>query len=108
MGISIEEQEICVQASRDQQFARAYVTDRTYMTKLDRMVERAPDKYRVVEEHKIQGEVIGKTYEFPKKLLSFRSGSDANRVMTDKQREEARQRMIKWQEEQRKKKLNQE
>lgn len=110
MGISIskEEQEITIQASRNQKFANVYVTDRTYMTKLDKMVEKDPQHYKVTKEHKIQGEVIGKTYQFPKKLISFRNGSVV-REMSEEQKKKVGEGLVRWrQEEQRKKMLSEE
>ena len=104
VSISIEEQEFSIQASRDKNIASMYVTDRTYMTKLDKLVESNPECYKVVKVHRIDGDIIGKTYEFPKKLLSFRSGFVSRRELTEEEREQRvaklQMGLKKWQEDQ--------
>ena len=104
MGVSLEEQEVVIQANRDESFATAYVTDRTWMTKLDKRVEANPELFQVVEEHKIAGEVIGKTYRFPKKMITIRSGEVQRREMTEEERKQQAVRLQdglrKWKERQ--------
>lgn len=87
MTLSIEEQEICINAMRDEEFATAYCSDRTWMTKFDKLVEKSPDLFEVVAETD-----YGKTYKFPKRLISIRS-SIVTREMTEEQKQLAAQRL---------------
>jgi hypothetical protein len=87
MALSIEEQELCINAMRDENFAIAYCSDKTWITKMDKLVEKSPDLFKVVSETD-----CGKTYKFPKRLLSIRS-SIITREMTDEQKQLAAERL---------------
>ena len=49
MSLTIEEQEICINATRDDKYATAYCSDRTYITKFDKLVEKSPELFEGVE-----------------------------------------------------------
>lgn len=85
MALSIGEQELCINAVRDENFATAYCSDSTWITKFDKLVEKSPDLFEVVSETD-----WGKTYKFPKRLLSIRSSI---REMTDEQKHLAAERL---------------
>ena len=87
MALSIEEQEVCINAMRDEDFATAYCSDRTWITKMDKLVEKSPNLFAVVAETD-----WGKTYRFPKRLISIRS-SIVTREMTDEQKQLAADRL---------------
>jgi hypothetical protein len=87
LALAIEEQEVCINAVRDEDFATAYCSDRTWITKFDKLVEKSPDLFEVVGETE-----YGKTYRFPKRLISIRS-SIVTREMTDEQKELAAERL---------------
>ena len=87
MALSIEEQELCINALRDEDFATAYSSDRTWITKLDKLVEKSPDLFEVISENE-----YGKTYKFPKRLISIRS-SIVTREMTNEQKQLAAERL---------------
>ena len=87
MALGIEEQEICINAMRHEDFATAYCSDRTWITKFDKLVEKSPDLFKVVAETD-----YGKTYKFPKRLISIRS-SIVTREMTEEQKRLAAQRL---------------
>lgn len=87
MALSIEEQELHISASRDEDFATAYCSDTTWITKMDKLVAKSPDLFEVVAESD-----WGKTYKFPKKLISIRS-SIVTREMTNEQKELAAERL---------------
>ena len=73
MRTPIEEQETTIQMDRDSDVATVYTSDYTYMTKLDKHVEGNPDEWRLVGISRLGGDIVGKTYECPKKFISFRS-----------------------------------
>lgn len=87
MALSIEEQEICINATRDGDIASIYCSDKTWITKMDKLVEKSPTLFKVVAENE-----NGKTYEFPKRLISIRS-CIAVRTMTDEQKQLASERL---------------
>ena len=87
MMLGIEEQELCINAMRDEDFATAYCSDRTQITKFDRLVEKSPDLFKVVAETE-----YGKTYKFPKRLISIRS-SIVTRDMSEEQKRLAAERL---------------
>ena len=87
MALSIEEQEVCINAMRDKDFATAYCSDRTWITKMDKLVEKSPNLFEVIAETD-----YGKTYRFPKRLISIRS-SIVTREMTDEQKQLAADRL---------------
>lgn len=87
MALSIQEQEICINAMRDEEFATIYCSDRTWITKMDKLVEKSPNLFEVIAETD-----YGKTYKFPKRLISIRS-SIVTRKMTDEQRQLAADRL---------------
>ena len=87
MALSIEEQEVCINAMRDEDFATAYCSDRTWITKMDKLVEKSPNLFEVIAETD-----YGKTYKFPKRLISIRS-SIVTREMTDEQKQLAADRL---------------
>lgn len=85
MSLSIEEQELCINSTRDDKYATAYCSDRTYITKFDKLVEKSPDLFEVVSETE-----YGKTYRFPKRLISIRSSI---REMSEEQKQLASDRL---------------
>ena len=87
MALCIEEQEICINAMRDEDFVTAYCSDRTWITKMDNLVEKSPNLFEVIAETD-----YGKTYKFPKRLISIRS-SIVTREMTDEQKQLAADRL---------------
>ena len=87
MALSLKEQELHLNASRDESFAEAYCSDRTWITKMDKLVKKSPDLFRVVSETD-----IGKTYRFPKRLISIRS-SIAKKHLSAAQRAAAAERL---------------
>lgn len=87
MSLSLNEQELHINAARDEDFATAYCSDNTWITKMDKLVAKSPDLFEVVSETD-----WGKTYRFPKRLISIRS-SIVTREMTDEQKQIAAKRL---------------
>lgn len=88
MGLSLEEQETHINWTREDQVALVSTTDRTVMTKLDKMCELHPENYictnvgRLMDDHSI----VEKEYEIlDKSLISFR-GAKVKRELTEEQR----------------------
>lgn len=85
MALTIKEQELHISAPRDDEYATAYCSDSMWITKMDKLVAKAPDLFEVIAETD-----WGKTYKFPKRLLSIRSRI---REMTEEQKEKAAERL---------------
>ena len=99
MGVVMEEQETHVNFLRNSDRCEVYTSDRTVMTRLDKLAESedAPH-WKLKKIHKTQdGEIVGKTYETHKKLISFRADI-VTRELTPEQKEAAAERMRKWRE----------
>jgi hypothetical protein len=72
---ALSEQETTINYNREEKTADVWTSDRTVMTKLDRLCETAPENYRCIDIAKTRdGELISKRYTIAdKSLLSFRS-----------------------------------
>lgn len=71
---AMEEQETTLQFSRDGEVCHMYVADSTMLTKVKKLIEKAPHNYKVTRIDKTSdGEVTGVCVDFPKALLSFRT-----------------------------------
>lgn len=84
MTIPISEQETTINIYRDSDIAKVYTTDSTMITKLDKMVAKQPDKYKIVKQDE-----YGKWYEFPKKLMGFRSASTPKTISEEERKKRA-------------------
>ena len=80
MAARLEEQEISINATRTDDIATIYCSDSTWITKMDKLVEKSPALFKVIRDDE-----FGKTYSFPKKLISIRS-SVVKRELSDEQR----------------------
>lgn len=86
MNIPRDEQETIISFTADDKIAQVYTCDAVYIRKLDRLCEKSPNQYKV-----IQQDAYSKTYTMPKKLVSFR----IPREMTEEQRAAAKERLAK-------------
>lgn len=94
MGLSLQEQETTINFYRDSELASVYTSDRTVMTKLDKLAEsdEYPDwKLIKVNRSMEDKEIVSKVYETKKKLVSFRSNI-VQRELTEEQKEAYRER----------------
>lgn len=69
------EQETIVRFNRAEDEVEVYTTDRTVMTRLDKLVRDYPHAYRMTRQDPqtiADGKPISKTYTYPKKLQIFR------------------------------------
>ena len=87
MSLSLQEQEIHINAARDEALATAYCSDRTWITKFDKLVKKSPALFKVISETE-----NGKTYQFPKRLISIRA-SITTRKMSEEQKVIAAERL---------------
>ena len=92
-SVSLEEQETTINFCRTEEAAEVWTSDRTVMTRLDKLCETAPDNYQVKEVGKDRtGALLCKTYTIKDKgLLSFRPRR-MNREYTEEQRAEMSER----------------
>lgn len=92
-SVSLDEQETVINMQRSSDIAEIYTTDRTMMTKLDRLVNDNPD-WNLKQEDRLQndGTVVSKVYTCPKKLISFRA-KQTTRILTDEQKQALRERL---------------
>ena len=83
-----EEQETTISIVRAEEGAEVWTSDRTMMTKLDRLCRESPENYKLRETGKDrQGYLLCKTYMIKdKSLISFRSRKVV-KDMTEEQRE---------------------
>lgn len=86
-NIPLAEQEVVITISRDSDTASVYCSDSTWITKMDKLVSKSPELFKVVRD-----DDFGKTYSCPKRLVSMRS-SIKSREMTDEQRQAAADRL---------------
>ena len=81
-----EEQEVIITTSAADDLAEVYAADPIYIRKMDKLVERDPENYKVKSKNS-----YSTTYTMPKKLLGFRVPS-APRVFTEEERAMMRER----------------
>lgn len=75
MALPVHEQETNIIFMRNSDMAIIYTSDSTTMTKLDKKIKSVNSEWKLKEVHRLQDteEIIGKTYTFPKSLISFRT-----------------------------------
>lgn len=93
-SVSNEEQETTISFSRNDTGAEIWTSDRTVMTKLDRMCRESPETWKCKKaEYLLDGSLANKVYTVSdKSLISFRSRK-IKRDLTDEQRAELSARM---------------
>ena len=94
INITLEEQETTINFSRTQDAVDVWTSDKTVMTKLDKLCNSAPDFYKLIAEHRAQddiGAITSKEYRISdKRMLSFRS---MKRNLTEEQKRERAERL---------------
>ena len=78
------EQETVVIYNAEEKLAEIYTADPVVIRKLDKMVEKYPDEYKVIKQ-----DSISKTYSCRKKLISFRPPV----IMSEERKQELRERL---------------
>ena len=92
-SVSYEEQETTISFSRTDSGAENWTSDRTTMTKLDRLCSESPEYWKCKKvENFLDGSLANKVYTVTdKSLISFRS-KKVKRELTDEQRAEMAER----------------
>ena len=83
MGLSRLEQETIITLNAEENTAVLWTADPVWIRKMDKLVENNPAEFSQTKQETMDGVVVQKRYEFPKKLLSVRKGT---RKMTEEQR----------------------
>ena len=89
MRLTKYEQETIINFNAGDEMASVYSQDPVWIRKLDKLVEKSPECYRVSKELG-----VGREYEMPKKLVVLLSKERAA-TLTPEQRKEASERMKK-------------
>lgn len=94
MSVSLQEQETVINFYRDSDLASVYTSDRTVMTRLDKLAESdAYPEWKLIKVNRSMEdkEIVSKVYETKKKLISFRANI-IQRDLTEEQIEAYRER----------------
>lgn len=86
--LSRYEQETIVNYNNGDKTCTVYTADPIVMRKLDSLVDRFPNHYKLIAQDE-----VSKTYEFSKKLVSFRTPP---RELTEEEKERNRQNLAKY------------
>ena len=85
MGISRQEQETIISFNAEEDTATIWASDPSWIRKMDKLVDSNPDEFKCTRQEEMDGQVIQKRYEMPKKYVSIRSKS-RKREMTEEQK----------------------
>lgn len=94
MGYSLcaAEREVIITFDDASDQAKLYTANPVWLRKLDKLVAQNPEQFREIDNEKLEGRIIAKNYEFPKRFITIRS-KDIQVELTEDQRIERRQRM---------------
>lgn len=88
------ERETIINYNDEEKIAEVYTCNKALMRKLDKFCISHPDTYKLIKQ-----DDESKTYEFPKKLVSIRTPRPpSTRIMSDEQKQAARDRLAKMRE----------
>ncbi len=88
MQLTRLEQETIINSNAEEKMAEVYAADPVMIRKLDKMVEKYPEQYKVIRQ-----DDISKTYQFPKKLIRF--GAPNTRVYSEEEKAKLREQLNK-------------
>ena len=97
MNIPIAEQETTIGWYRNSDTAHIYTSDRTMMTKLDKLADDPDSPWTRVRTERSDGDIVACRYTAPRNLISFRR-APLSRVLTEEQRAEAAERLRSYRE----------
>lgn len=92
MGYSLKgfERETVIRFDEEGEQAEVYTASPVWIRKMDRMVTENPAAFMEVRTDRIDGEVVAKSYQMPKGLLSIRA---KKRVLSEEQKAAAAARL---------------
>ena len=93
MNTPIYEQETVVRFYRDEDKATVYTSDVLMMNKLDKLTAASAEWSQIDESRFHDGGIASKTYECPKKFISFRSKKPDVKPLTEEQKERRREQL---------------
>lgn len=70
--LTLDEQEVSILIEATSDHAKVYTSYPAYLRKFDKMCEENPDEWKCTGTSKVDGEAVGKSYECPKKLITFK------------------------------------
>lgn len=85
MGLSKYEQEVVINFNAEDAMCTLYTANPVWIRKMDTLVQVNPQEFRQIDAGTIKGQIISKTYEFPKKLITVRSKT---RTLTEDEKRE--------------------
>lgn len=91
-NLSKYEQEVVINFNAGEDIADLYTANPVWLRKMDKLVEKNPEQFKLIRVDKHQGEIVAKRYTFPKRFVTIRSG-DKKRELTEAQRKELAERM---------------
>ncbi len=87
MAVTRYEQEVVINFNAVEETATLYTADPVWIRKMDKLVIANPEQFSVIRSEKQEGQLVSKTYSFPKRFVSIRS-KDVIRELTEEQRAE--------------------
>lgn len=82
------EQETIINSNNAEKMAEIYTADPVMIRKLDKLVEKYPNAYKVIKQ-----DDSSKTYQCPKKLIRF--GAPNTKVYTEEEKQRLREQLDK-------------
>ena len=67
------EQEVVINFNAEDDQATLYSANPVWIRKMDNLVEQNPEEFEMYRQERLQGQVISKSYRFPKSFLTVRS-----------------------------------
>ncbi|MBD5479575.1 MAG: hypothetical protein HDR14_09830 [Lachnospiraceae bacterium] len=89
------EQETLISFNAGEDTAELYTADPVMIRKMDKLVSENPEQFKGEVHSRYQGKVYAMNYILPKRFISIRT-KDIVRNTTEKQRERAREQLIKY------------
>lgn len=72
--------------------ATLYSANPVWIRKMDKLVEQNPERFEMYRQEKINGEVVSKSYRFPKNLITIRS-KERGCTLTEEQKRASAERL---------------
>lgn len=73
MNLTRYEQEVIINFNAEDENCTLYTANPAWIRKMDKLLESNPDEFKQIDFQTMKGELVSKTYSFPKKLVSVRS-----------------------------------